>query len=81
MSMKCELFFFILDSRGDLHTTSNLGKEITGKRVKAFTIDQINPHDALGYRNIVVQVGINNLKNELFVSIENAFDEWLKKNY
>ena len=57
----------------------DLGKEITGKRVKAFAIDQINPHDASGYRNIVIQVGINNSNNKLFVSIEIAFDDWLKK--
>ena len=29
MSVKCELFFFILDARGDLHTTMHVLKSIT----------------------------------------------------
>ena len=63
---------------------NDLGKEIAGKRVKAYTTEQINPSDAIGYRNIVIQVGINNLKqkyaNELgVVDIESAFNQWLVK--
>ena len=63
---------------------NDLGKEIAGKRIKAFTVDQINPNDAIGYRNVLVHVGINNLKrkyaNELgIVDINSAFNEWLAK--
>ena len=64
--------------------SSDLGKEIVGKRVKAYTIDQINPHDAVGYHNIVVQVGVNNLKDKNAnlngsVDIEKTFDDWLTR--
>ena len=63
---------------------SDLGKDIHGKKVKAFTIDQIDPHEAIGYKNIVVQVGVNNLKRKYaneygIVDIDSAFDAWLRK--
>ena len=42
---------------------SNLGKEIFGRRVTAFTIEDIKPNDAIGFQNIGIQVGLNNMKN------------------
>ena len=63
---------------------SDLGKDIHGKKVKAFTIDQIDPHEAIGYKNIVVQVGVNNLKRKFaneygIVDVDSTFDTWLTK--
>ena len=63
---------------------SDLGKDIYGKKVKAFTIDQIDPHEAIGYKNIIVQVGVNNLKRKCaneygIVDIDATFDAWLRK--
>ena len=68
----------------NVNTKSDLGRDIYGKIVKAFTIDQINPHDAIGYKNIIVQVGINNLKRKFanaygIVDIDSTFDSWLHK--
>ena len=68
----------------DVNTKSDLGRDIYGKIVKAFTIDQISPHDAIGYKNIIVQVGINNLKRKFanaygIVDIDSTFDSWLHK--
>ena len=42
---------------------SNLGRDIYGRRVQAFTIDEIEPIDCIGFQNVVIQVGLNNLKN------------------
>ena len=63
---------------------SDLRKDIHSKKVKAFTIDQIDPHEAIGYKTIVVQVGVNNLKRKYaneygIVDIDSAFDAWLRK--
>ena len=63
---------------------SDLGKDIYGKKVKAFIIDQIDPHEAIGYKNIAVQVGVNNLKRKYtneygIVDIDSAFDARLRK--
>ena len=43
---------------------SDLGKDIYGKRVKAYTVDEINPADAIGFRNVLAHIGVNNLKNK-----------------
>ena len=63
---------------------SDLGKDIRGKKVKAFTIDQIGPYEPIGYKNIIVQVGVNNLKRKYaneygIVDIDATFDAWLRK--
>ena len=63
---------------------SDLGKEIFGRRVTAFTIEDINPNDAIGFQNIVVQVGLNNMKDRYAlidgsVDVEGAFVKWLEK--
>ena len=68
----------------NLNNKSDLGRDIYGKVVKAFTIDEINPHDAIGYKNIIVQVEINNLKRKFaneygVIDIDSTFDSWLHK--
>ena len=40
---------------------SNLGRDIYRRRVQAFTIDEIEPIDCIGFQNVVIQVGLNNL--------------------
>ena len=42
--------------------SSTFGKQLPGKRVQALTIEDIDPTSCIGYKNIVVHVGINNLK-------------------
>ena len=42
---------------------SDLGKEIFGRRITAYTIEDIQPIDAIGFQNIVMQVGLNNMKD------------------
>ena len=61
---------------------SDLGKDIYGKRVKAYTVDEINPADAIGFRNVLVHVGVNNLKNKYALSdssidVDSIFYQWL----
>ena len=62
---------------------SDLGKDIIyGKRVTAYTIDEINPACAIGFQNVYIQVGLNNLKNKFnlpdgSIDIEGIFDRWL----
>ena len=63
---------------------SELGKEIYGRRIKAYTIEEINPIDSIGYQNIVFQGGLNNMKNKYAltdgsIDIESTFDQWLSK--
>ena len=63
---------------------SDLGKDICGKKVKAFTFDQIDPHEAIGYKKIIVQVVVNNLKRKYankygIVDVDATFDAWLRK--
>ena len=43
---------------------SVLGRDIYGRRVQAFTIDEVEPINCIGSQNIVIQVGLNNLKNK-----------------
>ena len=43
---------------------SELGKEIYGRRIKVYTIEEVNPIDSIGFQNIVFQVGLNNMKNK-----------------
>ena len=40
------------------------GHNIPGKRVAAFTIEDINPHDCCGYKNIFIHTGINDIKQD-----------------
>ena len=63
---------------------SDLGKNIYGRRLKAYTIEDIEPRDCIGFQNIVVQVGLNNLKNKFAltdgrIDIAKTFDMWLNK--
>ena len=63
---------------------SDLGKNIYGRRVKAYTIEDIQPRDCIGFQNIVVQVGLNNLKNKFAssdgrIDVAKTFDMWLHK--
>ena len=39
------------------------GKDLPGKRILAYNIEDIAPNDCIGYQNIVVHVGVNNLKS------------------
>ena len=38
------------------------GRSIPGKQVYAPVIEKINPYDALGYKNVVIQCGINDIR-------------------
>ena len=63
---------------------SDLGKNIYGRRLKAYTIEDIEPCDCIGFQNIVVQVGLSNLKNKFAstdgrIDIAKTFDMWLNK--
>ena len=63
---------------------SDLGKEIFGRRITAYTIEDIQPIDAIGFENIVIQVGLNNMKDRYapsdgLLDIEGIFSQWLKK--
>ena len=63
---------------------SDLGKEIHGKRITAYTIKDIQPTDAIGFQNVVIQVGLNNMKDRYtsddgLIDIEGTFIQWLKK--
>ena len=40
----------------------SFGDKLPGKRVPALTIEDIDPTSCIGYKNIVIHVGINNLK-------------------
>ena len=42
---------------------ASFGKQLPGKRVQALTIEDIDPASCLGYKNIIIHVGINNLKS------------------
>ena len=63
---------------------SDLGKEIHGRRITAYTIEDIQPTDAIGFQNVVIQVGLNNMKDRYtsddgLIDIEGKFIQWLKK--
>ena len=40
------------------------GVGLPGKRVKAGTVEQINPHDCAAYTNVILVVGTNNLRSK-----------------
>ena len=40
------------------------GVGLPGKRVKAATVEEINPHDCAAYANVILVVGTNNLRNK-----------------
>ena len=42
---------------------STFGKRLPGKRVQALTVEDIDPTMCIGYKNILIHVGINNLKS------------------
>ena len=44
------------------------GKSTPGKKVSAFHIEEIDPYSAVGYRNIVLLCGVNDLKSDLVQS-------------
>lgn len=48
------------------------GDKLPGKRVECFTIDKIDPLQCVGYKNIMLHCGINDLKNSK-VSVEDCF--------
>ena len=52
---------------------SDLGRDIYGRRVQAFTIDEIEPINCVGFQNIVIQVGLNNLKNK-YAEVDGTID-------
>ena len=62
---------------------SNHIGSIYGRRIRAFTIEEICPTDCIGFQNIVLQVGLNNLKNKFAVNgtvdVCGTFDSWLHK--
>ena len=63
---------------------SDLGRDTYGRRVQAFTIDEIEPINYVGFQNIVIQVGLNNLKNKYAevdgtIDIDGIFSKWLLK--
>ena len=47
------------------------GKSMPGKRVPAYTIDQIDPLQCIGYSNVVIHCAVNDVKNR---SVENYDD-------
>jgi alkylated DNA repair dioxygenase AlkB len=38
------------------------GDNMPGKRIPCFTLEQIKPHDCVGYKNIFIHCGINDIK-------------------
>ena len=47
----------------DSNKSGSIGNKISGKRVPTYTIEAINPEECIGYRNVLVHVGVNNLKS------------------
>ena len=45
------------------NTAGSFRDQMPGKRAQALTIADVNPASCIGYRNIVIHVGINNLKS------------------
>ena len=63
---------------------SHLGRDIYGRRVQTFTIDEIKPINCICFQNVVIQVGLNNLKNRYAeadgtIDINGIFDKCLLK--
>ena len=44
--------------------TGTFGASLPGKRVKAATVEDINPFDCVAYKNVVFVVGTNNLRSK-----------------
>ena len=69
--------FYYEDKRSDL------GKDIYGRRVTVYTIDDISPACAIGFQNVYIQVGLNNLNKfnlpDGSIDIEGIIDRWLSK--
>ena len=40
-----------------------LGNKLSGRRIVTYTIEDINPVGCIGYQNVLVHVGVNNLKS------------------
>ena len=57
---------------------SDLGRDIHGRRVQAFTTDEIEPINCVCFQNVVIQVGLNNLKNK-YAEADGTIDKWLLK--
>ena len=43
--------------------SGSFGQRLPGKRIQALIIEDIDPTSCIGYKNIVIHVGINNLKS------------------
>ena len=58
------------------------GVGLPGKRVKAATVEEINPHDCAAYANVIFVVGTNNLRSK-YISckddISNVFKSFQEK--
>ena len=50
-------------STGERGEKGTFGYRMPGKRVEAFHIREIDPHKCIGYQNIVIHCGINDLRN------------------
>ena len=56
-----------------------LGKKIPGHREATYRIEQIQPERCLGYKNVVVHVGINDIKNYNSPNISSNFNKLVEK--
>ena len=52
------------------------GNAMPGKRVAAFTIDQLDPLACIGYNNVIVHCGVNNIRGD-----KASTDEQVKEQY
>ena len=41
------------------------GRSVPGKRIRATTVEDINPHDCAGFANVVIVTGTNNLRSNV----------------
>ena len=53
------------------------GESMPGKRVAAFTVSELDPTQALGYNNIVINCGLNNVRHSSVQSYDQVKDIYI----
>ena len=61
-------------STGKAKEKGTFGYTLPGKRVEAFHLRSINPEDCIGYQNVVLHCGINDIRNRSPGRLENDPD-------
>jgi hypothetical protein len=62
---------------GNASKGQGFGESMPGKRVAAFTVSELDPIEALGYNNIVINCGLNDVRHKSVQSFDQVKDIYI----